>query len=451
MKPLGLRAQIVGVTTTVLFVVLTVVEAYQLTAEATTADEVRRSVEALGEALEVSIQQLGPSSRPDEDLLRDYVRRLGAHGVQRITVLTPEKGRLAGSHVEPHAFVIEKSSERSRRDTFDLLVPVVTGARKLGYVQIRMSTEDLTQRLGAIQREQWSIAAVVLAGGLVVAWLLARRIARPLELLRTSALRIREGQFDAPLPSGGSGEVEALVGAFKEMARGLAEREALAKVLAEREREAMLGRVAASVAHDVRNPLNYLSLAVDHLLTTTPQPEAKEIGAQMKAEIQRANQRIADLLRLGKPVELHPRDLEVEPLLLAVAGSAGRPGSVRVGKAAVGVVRWDPTAVEGILRNLVTNALEAGDARAEVELWAEADGEAVQIHVDDRGPGIGPELLPRLFEPYVTTKTSGVGLGLFVARRAAVEQGGTLTAAQREGGGARFTLRLPRQVQGGQP
>lgn len=135
MKPLSLRSKILGMAAVTITAVLVVIESHEASVQFATADEVRRAVEALGEAFEVSVQQLGAAGEPDEDLLRDYVRRLGPHGVRRITVLSPEKDRLAGSHDTTHAFVIEEEPGADARHTFDLLVPVIAGASKLGYVQ----------------------------------------------------------------------------------------------------------------------------------------------------------------------------------------------------------------------------------------------------------------------------------------------------------------------------
>lgn len=437
----GLRGQLLGVVLLTLGAALAAVAAYDASTEDVLVEEVRQAVEALTEAVEVSVQQLGATTEPDEALLRDYARRLGPAGVREITVLSPDKTRRAGSH----AFLIEEVPRRGDRSTFDLLVPIVVGADKLGYVQLRMTSRDVEQRLEQIRLHRtWIVLAVFAVGMGLAAWMV-HRITRPVEALRQASLRIGAGVFDAPLPAASGDEVGDLVRAFGTMTAGLAERDELRRRLADQERDVILGRMAASVAHDVRNPLNYLSLAVDHLVSSAPGAEA--IGARMKAEIARASDRIGELLRLGKPLELHREEVEVRTLLEAVASSTGgAPDRVRVEAADGGRAEWDPSVIEGLLRNLVVNALQASTETGEVVLRARSEEDRVIIDVEDRGSGVPPAVLEHLFEPYFTTKPEGVGLGLVLARRAAREHGGELSAAPREGGGACFTVTLPRRA-----
>lgn len=435
---MGLRGRFLGVVLLTLGAALAAVAAYDAATEDLLVQEVRHAVEALTEAVEVSVQQLGSTTEPDEAVLRDYARRLGPAGVREITVLSPDKTRRAGSH----AFLIEESP-RGDRSTFDLLVPIVVGADKLGYVELRMTSRDLEQRLEAVRHRRVWLVLVVFAVGMAGAAWMVHRLTRPMEALRQASLAIGAGAFDAPLPAATRDEVGALVQAFGTMTAGLAERDSLRQRLAAQERDVILGRMAAAVAHDVRNPLNYLSLAVDHLVAQAPGAEA--IGARMKSEIHRASARIGELLRLGKPLVLHRQAVDVRTLLDAVASTTGgAPGRVRVEADDVGQAAWDPSVVESLLRNLVVNALQASAEDAEVVLRAHGEPSRVIIHVDDRGVGVPPEVLTHLFEPYFTTKAEGVGLGLVLARQAAREHGGELGGAAREGGGARFTVTLPR-------
>jgi signal transduction histidine kinase len=451
-KFLGLRSKIIGASLLSLFGVLVAVAAYDASADAQLIQESRRAAQDLTEAMQVSVQQLGHTVRPDEDLLRDYVRRLGRTGVRQITVLSPEKRRLAGSgRASPHAFLIEEQPKNDDApSTWDLLVPVIIGSDKLGYVQLKMTSQSFEELLGSIRRERSLFTVFAFAAGLLLSWLLASQIAQPVEALRQAAQRVAKGELEVSLPKAPSDEVGQLVRSFSEMVSGLKERETLERQLATAERDALLGRMAATIAHDVRNPLNYLSLSIDHLLSASPSPGAEKIGAQMKSELARAHQRIAEFLRLGKPVEIHPQEIAVTSVLNAVASAAAHP--IIVGPDQTGKAFWDPSVVEGILRNLVTNAIEAtaeSTCDRTVELTASDSGaDMVEIHVDDRGPGLSDEALERMFEPWYTTKATGVGLGLTLARSAAKEHGGDLIASRREGGGARFTLRLPRDARG---
>lgn len=448
----GLRAKIIGMAAVTLGGVLVAVAAYDARSDARVIEESRKAEEDLTQAMQVSVQQLGRSTEaPDQELLRDYTKRLGRTGVRQIQILDPDKNVLAGTSNPAHPMLIEQEPKSSDDpETWDLLVPVVFGPRKLGYVQLRMTSKTFEELLGDIRNRRTLVTAFAFAAGLLLSGVIASQITGPLGALRKAAQRVAKGDLDVALPkASGRDEVGQLVESFTEMVDGLREHEKLKDRLVAAERDALLGRVAAGIAHDVRNPLNYVSLAIDHLVSSPGAPDAAHIAAQMKKELARANERIGEFLRLGKPVEIHPQEVRIESVLDAVARPASTAAHkilVRAGEA--GAAWWDAAVVEGILRNLITNAIQASGDAGDVEISAEAGEGKVSIHVDDRGVGLSAETLERIFEPWFTTKSDGVGLGLALARRAAREHGGDLAASPREGGGARFTLTLPRDGRG---
>lgn len=446
---IGIREKILGMTALTLGGTLVAVAWYDVRASERIVLEARRAEEDLTEAMQVSVQQLGASTEPDEALLRDYTKRLGRTGVRQIEILDPEKKLVAGSHRSAHTYLIQEQPEgKFAPSTWDILVPVVIGADKLGYVQLKMASNDFEELLTSNRDRRMAVNAFAFAAGIILAAVIASQITGPLQSLRLAAQRVAKGDLDVELPRGAKDEVGQVVASFEEMIAGLRERERLKTRLDEAERDAILGRVAAGIAHDVRNPLNYLSLAIDHLTATSNSPDAAPIAAQMKKELARANSRIGEFLRLGKPVDVHPEEVTVKAVLDAVAMPAMTPSHpIRVDADRAGTVWWDPSVVESILRNLITNAIQATGAQGQIEITAvDAAAGGVEVHVDDRGPGLEASALESVFEPWFTTKTDGVGLGLAIGRRAAREHGGDLVASRREGGGARFTLRLPRDA-----
>lgn len=214
-----------------------------------------------------------------------------------------------------------------------------------------------------------------------------------------------------------------------------------AQALAARERErqlqarlAELGGLAATVAHDIRNPLNIIGMAV-------------ALGdADTRREVQTQVQRIArladDLLDYAKPWQLEPRPADLVPLLQALA--ARDPG-LRLGPlpAALTLV-FDGRRIEQALVNLLDNA-RAAAGTAERALLVEADEEAVNLRVCDQGSGIPPEWRERVFEPFASRSTGGTGLGLAIVARVAQAHGGRVWLEERAGWRTCFTLRLPRQ------
>lgn len=449
MVRIGIREKILGMTALTLGGTLVAVAWYDVNASERIVQEARLAEDELTEAIQVSVQQLGPTAEPDEALIRDYTKRLGTAGPRQIEILDSEKKLLVGTHRSAHTYLIQEEPEsKNAPSTWDILVPVVAGKDKLGYVQLKMTSANFEDLLLENRERRMAVNAIAFALAVILAALIASQITGPLKSLRLAAQRVARGDLDVELPKNARDEVGQLVQSFAEMIGGLRERERLKSRLDSAERDAMLGRVAAGIAHDVRNPLNYLSLAIDHLVATSSSPEAAPIAAQMKSELARADSRIAEFLRLGKPVEVHPEQVPVKAILESVVLPASTPDRpVTVEAEGLGEAWWDAGVVEAILRNLVTNAQQASEGKGPVEVRAaELEPGVIHVQVDDPGPGIAPEDRERIFEPWFTTKADGVGLGLAIARRAAREHGGDVVAVNRPEGGARFTLKLPRDA-----
>ncbi len=215
------------------------------------------------------------------------------------------------------------------------------------------------------------------------------------------------------------------------------------------ERLVTVGRLAAGVAHEVGNPLSgilgYLSLA----RSRERDPQNQEFLNLIEKEVLRIDGIVRGLLELGRPSRGVP-----QPVVLASVAQAclsllrkapeleGVEIASRIPDSAV--VRGEAGGISQILINLLLNAGQAMGGKGRIALQTSEVGAQLELHVEDEGPGIPAENLPRLFEPFFTTRSAGgTGLGLAVSLHLALGMGGTLTAANRPAGGARFTLTLP--------
>jgi two-component system sensor histidine kinase HydH len=202
-------------------------------------------------------------------------------------------------------------------------------------------------------------------------------------------------------------------------------------------------RLIATLAHELRNPLASLKGHAQLLERALPPGEPPRGKAELVvSEAQRLERLVTDLLGFVRTGELKRAPVDLAALAQAVAEEHGADRILVAGEAPPIVADGDR--LRQVIANLVDNALQSCEGI--VELIISHRGGDVELGVRDHGPGIAPADLPHLFEPFFTTRSHGTGLGLAIARQIVELHGGTLSAANAEGGGARFTLSLPRGV-----
>ena len=230
----------------------------------------------------------------------------------------------------------------------------------------------------------------------------------------------------------------ALVALAVAAAAGLARRAELAATRSQSETFRALAGAGAGLAHRIRNPLASIK-GTAQLLAEASEGKAKERAGRIVEASDRIDRTLAELLRFARPPEAHPESLEVVAILHELFGR----GDQRVAVAgAPGVVAFvDREHLIEIVEELVANA-RAFDPAGVLELAVRHDDRWCLIEVVDRGAGLGLDAA-RAFEPYVTTRPDGTGLGLPIVRALAVANGGRITLGAREGGGAIATLILP--------
>ncbi|HKC61176.1 MAG TPA: ATP-binding protein [Myxococcales bacterium] len=326
--------------------------------------------------------------------------------------------------------------------------------------------EQMNGGLAEAERQErnarWAIiglSLVALGVGLLVTWRSNRALA-PIARLTEAAQKLGRGAPDAvAVPEGGGDELAVLAREFNAMAQRLAARErelrAQGEALVRSERLAAIGRIAAQITHEIRNPLSSISLNAEELgerLREHP-PEGGAAAAALCDAIVREVDRLAAVTeeylryaRVPKPQVIRAdlnetvRDLLdfVRPELVAAGVRLEQQLDPHLPEVAADVAQ-----VRQLLLNLVRNAREAMPGGGKLSVGTRAQDGAALVEVRDTGPGIEPARLARIFDPFFTTKERGTGLGLALAQEIAQEHGGELTCASTPGQGTTFTLRLP--------
>lgn len=317
-------------------------------------------------------------------------------------------------------------------------------------IVVSKSKAELDRTLARIDRQVLLAFGLSAGVSLLLALLLARSLGRPISDLAREAHKVASGEAK-PIGVTGGDEIAELVRAFDKMLADLA---STRRRLAATTRVAAWREVARRVAHEVKNPLAPIRAAVETLrrLRARGDPAFDEYFEEATRTVLDEVHRIANIVtEFTRFARLPPPKAERIDLVELARGV------VKLHEAGAGVlrieareetldVRADRDQIVQVVTNLVQNALDAvkGRAGGEVIVVGMREGkEHVSLLVRDNGPGVAPDLVQRLFEPYATNKPQGTGLGLAIAQRIAMEHEGELTYAPRPSGGAEFRLLLP--------
>lgn len=220
--------------------------------------------------------------------------------------------------------------------------------------------------------------------------------------------------------------------------------------LVRKEKLAVLGQVAGSVGHELRNPLGVMNNAVYFLQTVLSDADnsVKEYLEIIKSEIAGSERIVSGLLDSVRTKPPHPEMVGVAQLIEEVLGKCTIPSAVTVRldmPAALPLLRVDAMQIRQVLHNLVSNAVEAMPEGGTLEIRAAADQTAANITVvvSDTGIGVKPEQLGHLFQPLYTTKARGIGLGLVVVKNLTEANGGRIEVQSEVGKGSSFSITLP--------
>jgi len=279
-----------------------------------------------------------------------------------------------------------------------------------------------------------------------MALVFAVSVARPVRAIALAAQRVAHGDLEVRLPAGPNDEVGDLMANFNAMTVDLAgSRERLVRG----ERQAAWAQVAQRLAHDIRNPLTPIQLAIEEVERARAEndPALGEViaraGRTIKAEVRTLRELVREFGDFARSPAPRPEVVDLHQLL-DHAIDLYVPSSVEVVRdyAFEGSLVADPDLLARAFGNLVKNACEAMGGHGRLRVHSIATPKGVAVMFDDSGPGVAADDRDRIFTPYFTTKTDGTGLGLAIVRRIAEDHGGTLELDSSRGG-ARFVVSLP--------
>jgi two-component system, NtrC family, sensor kinase len=386
----------------------------------------------------------------DEVKLADAVRRIEAD----IQAVAARVFQLHDAGQRDQAALV------ARRELLERLQPTLASVNREIYRQAReLSVQGAVAQMRNIveakRRVLWATVFVALVAGLLASWLISRDLARPLTELRHAMAVVGAGDLEHTIAQTivprSSDEIGDLARAFARMTEQLRQSRAQ---LVQSEKLASIGQMAAAVAHGLRNPLASLRAAAQLARHRVDAPAAREQLDAIVEQVDRLDLRIAHLLQFSRPAPFRPLRERVRALVDgALAGFAELLRQRRIelavhAPASLPDVQVDPMRLEQALTELVSNALDAMPEGGRLDVATRAEpgpggAGGVVVDVTDSGPGIAPEILPNLCEPFFTTRPEGTGLGLAIAKRYVEEAGGRLDITSTVGRGTTVRIWLP--------
>lgn len=327
----------------------------------------------------------------------------------------------------------------------------------------RRIEESVANEEKVLRRLAWGLALVGVLGGvagIVLGYAVARTVAVSIRKLQVQ-IRHVAGKMSAESPSivlTGEGDFTSLHQEMDQLSRQITE---VLETLQQREREilrseqlAAVGQLAAGVAHEIRNPLTSIKLMVQTTLENENNTLSREDLLLFEGEIRRIESSLQIFLDFTRPQKANRQQTDLKSLVEEVKGLIrGRAVKQKVQvhsqlpETEVLVIA-DREQFRQVLVNLCLNSLDAMPQSGELTLILESiPKKGIELRVRDTGPGIVPSILPRLFEPFVSGKDTGLGLGLAISKRIVEEHGGKIIVTNLQPTGTEFVVQIPQNLQ----
>jgi nitrogen fixation/metabolism regulation signal transduction histidine kinase len=482
LRPLTLRTQLLLTMLSLLLLSVSALFLLHLYSEAQLLSEVRDYTDELSTAIEIAQEQPEPMAGKDkQEVLRAFVERLRQLGVQDVSIANEEAVQastnpaIVGKRIVttkktkgPKQVIIrgvlggEGGASKTQR-TSTLTLPVLVGDWREGYVVITRYLDDFSNLSKANLAGRIVATLVVFGLGMLVALYLSWSFSRPVQRLTDAAREVAAGNLQVMVPPEGGVEISSLTRTFNEMVARLREKRLLEERLHFAERSTALGRLASAVAHEIRNPLNFISLSIDHVgeklgpESSEKRPDFERVLADMKSEIGRLNRLVGDFLSFGKPMRLRTRQCALGDVVRAVAALVDHKARDQAIDLSITIepdlpaVMADAELLKTCLLNLMINAVDAmphgGKLRVSASRGRDSSGEVLLIEVADNGRGMSAEEIAAAFEPYFSTKDTGLGLGLALTHKIVSDHGGSIALESAAAKGTTARIVLPAATQ----
>jgi signal transduction histidine kinase len=428
--------------------------------------ELEKQTSELSRAIQVGVEEVTSTGSTDQMRLYNYLKELNAKGVREISIISNTDEIIAstnlkkvGEQVSPKrkeriikAELGEPVSEEGK--TYNVILPVVAGNEHYGYIHLQINAEDFSELLRASAIKRIGAASLVFCLGIVIAVLLSWMYTKPIHNIVSAAGRVAAGDLTPDLSTDRRDEIGELTQSFNFMVQKLREKRALEEKLREVEHLSGIGQFARGIAHEIRNPLNFISLSIDHLqekyvpLEGNKKEKFESLMKSIKQEIQRLNKLVGYFLDYGRPIKLSLREVElhvlIDDVIALVLAKAEKDNIEIIRKYEVlPKLFLDPELIKTCVFNVVLNAFQAMPGGGRLTVSTKASDSKASVIFEDTGNGVSRENLSKVFDPFFSTKETGLGLGLALTKRVIEEHSGKVDFQSMEGKGSTIIMSFP--------
>jgi signal transduction histidine kinase len=391
-------------------------------------------------------------------LLLAEEQRLIAHGNpdkkdRVVTSALPGAQRLPQQDFAKRLLEAPDDPERKTANYDDIDGPRMLGAGALvstlpWVVVVEQPTDEAFALAGQLQIQLFIAIGLALLGTVILGWFWGRSFITRIFALTRATQAIAEGRMDERVAIGGRDEIHQLGDAFNSMADRLVQ---LQEDVRKQERQAMFGKIAAGLVHDLSHPIQTIVTNSKLIVRMFDDAEYRETFKRMIERESLVIKRVLeDLRNIAQPIPLEHFPVDIDRSVADVVESLQQPAEVAgvTLRAELGsggaLIQGDVFALGRVYRNLLINAIQATAPGGLVAIATEATAERVQVRVYDTGCGIAPDRIAAIFDDFVTTKRRGLGLGLAISKKIVEQLGGQISVASEVGKGTTFVLEFPR-------
>lgn len=426
--------------------------------------EVTESIDELTKAIQVSVQKLTSEDEIDQEKLKELIANFKKRGINEISILSENQEIIASSNPKKVGAKLTKKDTdflikaelgvKSNPDNIkEINIPIIIGDENYGYINVIMHLENLTnlQQRNFLLRLFSTISIYIL--GTVIIIFMAKKFTAPIKKVVDATQKISKDEFvSLKYDSNDSPEIRELIKNFNEMVEKLKQKKELEKKIQSIENNYKTAQFSSAIAHEIKNPLNFINLAITEIseelkiLSYEKKDTILSLLDGIKDEINKLNNLVTNFLEYDKPLKLKIELIDIVSVIKDVIEFT----KVKLKDLNINVtIKANPEKINMLgdkeklsccFLNLLLNSIESIKQNGNIEINILEENHKIILSFKDTGEGIDENLKEKIFEPYFSSKSNGMGLGLAFTKKIIFEHNGNIYLNTNYKEGAEFII-----------